>query len=74
MNYFWDDRFHLFRRTEAATFGYSDGLEVEHRLLNVILNAKDRSTFSTELAQSITDWPSEYHLGRSRHCLVRPWE
>ena len=27
---------------------------------------------SPELAAAITDWPSEYHLSRSRHCLIRP--
>ena len=32
----------------------------------------DRSTFSSELIASITDWPSEYHLSRARHCLLRP--
>ena len=72
MNYLWDDQFHLYRTKNPAEFSYSDGAEVEERLLSVVSNASDRSTFSPELAESICDWPSEYHLGRLRHCLVRP--
>jgi GT2 family glycosyltransferase/SAM-dependent methyltransferase len=72
MNYFWDDQFHLYRTKKPGEFSYSDGVEVEGRLLRVVSNAKDRSTFSQELAESICDWPGEYHFSRFRHCLVRP--
>src|ERR1019366_2812985 len=72
MNYFWDDQFHLYRTKNPGEFSYSDGVEVEERLLSVVSNAKDRSTFSQELAESICDWPGEYHFSRFRHCLVRP--
>ena len=72
MNYLWDERFHLFRRATVNEFAYSDGTEVEARLLGVVSRAKDRGTFSPELAAAIDDWPSEYHLSRARHCLVRP--
>lgn len=72
MNYFWDDQFHLYRNKTPGEFAYSDGVEVEERLLSVVSNAKDRSTFSQELAESICDWPTEYHFSRFRHCLVRP--
>jgi SAM-dependent methyltransferase len=51
---------------------YSDGDEVERRLLEVVNRAHDCGTFSVELARAITDWPSEYHLSRERHCVVRP--
>jgi len=72
MNYLFDDDLHLFRRENTGEFAYSDGAESEARLLNVVLNAKDRSTFSPALAEAITDWVSEYHFSKSRHCLVRP--
>jgi GT2 family glycosyltransferase/SAM-dependent methyltransferase len=72
MNYFWDDQFHLYRTKNPVEFSYSDGVEVEERLLSVVSNANDRSTFSPELAESICDWPSEYHFSRFRHCLMRP--
>jgi GT2 family glycosyltransferase/SAM-dependent methyltransferase len=74
MNYFWDDQFHLYRTKNPGEFSYSDGVEVEERLLSTVANAKDRSTFSQELAESICDWPGEYHFSRFRHCLVRPLE
>ena len=71
-NYVWDEPLHLFRRAEVQDFAYSDGEEVERRLLDAISKTRDRSTFSEELSEFITDWPSEYHLSRSRHCLLRP--
>src|ERR1039458_2432232 len=70
MNYLWDERFHLFHRATVNEFAYSDG--AEDRLLGLVSQAKDRGTFSPELAGAISDWPSEYHLSRARHCLVRP--
>ncbi len=72
MIYFWDENLHLYRRTTIGTFGYSDGMEVEDRLLRIVSTSNDRSTFSEELSKAITDWPSEYHLSRSRHSLIRP--
>ena len=70
--YFWDEASRLFRRENVVQFGYTDGQEVEKRLLECVSSAADRSTFSPEMARLISDWPSEYHLSRSRHCLVRP--
>jgi GT2 family glycosyltransferase/SAM-dependent methyltransferase len=72
MNYFWDNQFHLYRTENPGEFCYSDGVEVEERLLDVVSAARDRSTFSRELAEAICDWPTEYHFSRYRHCLVRP--
>ncbi len=51
---------------------YSDGPEAEERLLRVVCEAARVDTFSPELRTAITDWPSEYHLSRARHCLLRP--
>ena len=72
MKYRWDSQLHLFKPERASEFTYSDGIEVEQRLLDAVTHAADRSTFSAELARSIVDWPSEYHLSRRRHCLLRP--
>lgn len=72
MTYIWDEELNLSHRGQAEPFAYSDGTEVEERLFDIIRNAQDRSTFSSELSQEIADWPSEYHLSRSRHCLIRP--
>ncbi len=70
--YLWDAERRLFRRELPASFPYSDGVEVEQRLLALMRRVADRSVFSPELSEAITDWPSEYHLSRSRHCLLRP--
>ena len=72
MNYLWDDQLNLFQRLNHGPFAYSDGVEVEDRLYGIVASATDRGTFSSELARSITDWASEYHLSRARHCLLRP--
>lgn len=62
----------LYRRADFAGIAYSDGEEVERRIHAVVSSAQDRGTFSRELASAIVDWPTEYHLSRQRHCLVRP--
>jgi glycosyltransferase involved in cell wall biosynthesis/SAM-dependent methyltransferase len=72
MTYFWDDELALFRQHRLEAFSYSDGVEVEERLLRIIGDVTDRSTFSVDLAEAVSDWPSEYHLSRNRHCLIRP--
>src|SRR5664280_1685700 len=72
MDFVWDDKYRVFRREDYVPIAYSDGIEVEQRLFDIVRNAKDRSSFSTELDASISDWPSEYHLSRLRHCLLRP--
>lgn len=59
-------------RPDFFGLDYSDGPEVEARLLRVICEAARVDTFSPELRAAITDWPSEYHLSRARHCLLRP--
>ena len=61
-----------FHREHIEAFRYSDGSEEERRLFESVRDADDRSTFSPELAAAITDWPSEYHFTRARHCLIRP--
>ncbi len=72
MNYRWDTEHHLYRSERPGEFSYSDGPDVEQRLLDTVTYAADRSTFSPELVKHIQDWPSEYHLSRRRHCLLRP--
>jgi len=62
----------VWRRPGFAGLAYSDGEETERRLLQIVRAARRVDTFSPELRQAITDWPSEYHLSRARHCLLRP--
>lgn len=49
---------------------YLDGAEDE--LLKVMRAASDRGADSDELAASIVDWPSRYHLSRLRGNLLLP--
>ena len=55
-------------------FGYSDGLESEQYLRNVLSNASDISSNSYELESYIKDWNSEYHLSRKRAQLLKGFE
>ena len=72
MKYTWDPNSRIYKSGITQDFNYSDGEEVERRLYKIVSGVKDRSTLSPELADKITDWPSEYHLSRSRHCILRP--
>ncbi len=71
-DYFYDGNNLFWRRADFGGIDYSDGVDEENRLYELIRNATDKSVFSEELFQGIGDWSSEYHLSRSRHCLVRP--
>lgn len=51
---------------EHRDFGYSDGVESEKYLANVLRQARDLSSTSNELEGYIKDWPSEYHLTTRR--------
>jgi GT2 family glycosyltransferase/glycosyltransferase involved in cell wall biosynthesis/SAM-dependent methyltransferase len=72
MDYFWNDELQLWTREGFPGIAYSDGAEIENRIMDVIVKANDLSVFSLELINSIVDWPSEYHLSPARHCLLRP--
>lgn len=63
----------VWKRVGSDKFPYSDGDEVENRLLRIIEGAIDISTSSEELARAIVDWPTEYHLSTTRHNLLRPF-
>lgn len=43
-----------------------------NRIFNLIRKTQDLSTFSHELLMQITGAEMDYHLGRQRHCLIRP--
>lgn len=72
-NYIYDPITKVHSRPGSKAFTYTDGEEVEIRLLNAIERSKDLSAASSELANEIVDWPSEYHLSSKRHNLLRPF-
>jgi len=68
-----DEEVGIYQNEGAEIFDYSDGDEVENRLLNLVRQAEDVSLFSPELRDHQTDWPSEYHLSADRANLLRPF-
>jgi len=55
-------------------FVYSDGEEVENRLIALLQQAKDVSVASDELQYFISDWPSEYHFSPLRANLLTSFD
>jgi len=62
-----------FPQNGDANFSYSDGDDAENYLLEVVRQASDRSSLSSELASAIRDWGSAYHLSPNRANLLRPF-
>lgn len=56
-------------RPDKKGIGYADG--GEQKLLQILSSVDDRSTFSEELLPHMSDWPTEYHLSRKRHLILR---
>jgi len=72
--YSYDEENRVWIRSDYLGIAYSDGVEVEQRIGEIITNAKDLSILSDELRQHCTDWPSRYHLDGSRANILRPFE
>ncbi|MDR7100820.1 GT2 family glycosyltransferase/SAM-dependent methyltransferase [Lysobacter niabensis] len=72
--YVYDVTMGFWKRQNEESFSYSDGDDVEQRLLAAVRGAGDKSLFSTELAPHQTDWASTYHLSPTRANLLRPLE
>lgn len=64
--------YNFYQKEDAASIQYSDGSETEDKLYDIILSVEDKSVLSEELKKRISDWPTEYHFSRRRHCLLRP--
>ncbi len=72
MAYHFDADSGVWTRKGYGGIGYSDGDEVEARLEAIVDEVDDRSSLSVEFIPHLTDWASEYHFSRQRHCLIRP--
>ncbi len=53
---------------------YSDGVEIEGRILSLIRQASDRSARTAIAAEHYASWPVRYHLCPERANLVRPFQ
>lgn len=56
-----------------ASIQYSDGHELETKLLGDLRGISDLSTLSVELIEKCTDWFHSYHLSPARSNLLRPF-
>lgn len=56
----------------VTEFNYSDGEATEQALAQILKQARDLSSQSSELEAQIADWPTEYHLSSTRANLLRP--
>ncbi|HMS27513.1 MAG TPA: methyltransferase [Burkholderiaceae bacterium] len=72
--YILDTKVNVWSNPNYRGIAYNDGDEIETRIANIIRNAQDITTLSTELRQNITDWPSQYHLTSERANIMRPFE
>ena len=70
--YVFNDALGFWHRPAAQSIDYSDGDEIEDRLLKVVHTSADVSLFSKDLVQHQTDWPSTYHFSADRVNLLRP--
>jgi hypothetical protein len=64
----------VWERPGSPEISYSDGEEAEEEIYRILKRAGDVSSASDELSACISGWPSEYHLSRARHNLLRPFE
>ena len=71
-NYVFNDALGFWHRPAAKSIDYSDGDEIEGRLLNALHASADVSLFSKDLIQHQKDWPSIYHFSADRVNLLRP--
>lgn len=72
-SYSFDSESRIWRTPAHDSIAYSDGEEVELRLLAALKQCRDLSSTSAELRRHIVDWPSEYHFSALRHVLLRPF-
>ncbi|MEI2814083.1 MAG: hypothetical protein V9E91_10105 [Burkholderiaceae bacterium] len=71
--YVFDAQVNVWSNPDYKGIAYNDGDEIETRIANIIREAHDITTLSTELRQNITDWPSQYHLTSERANIMRPF-
>ncbi|MCU0956459.1 MAG: hypothetical protein MUF55_03780, partial [Hydrogenophaga sp.] len=70
--YQFDEAHDIWRRPDFTGIAYSDGTDVEGRLLEQLQSASDLSVLSVELKKLCVDWVSTYHLSGNRANILRP--
>jgi glycosyltransferase involved in cell wall biosynthesis/SAM-dependent methyltransferase/FtsZ-binding cell division protein ZapB len=67
------DRHNILVPKSKSDFKYSDGDEIEEKILSCLKNTRDLSVASDELRAKIWDWASEYHFSPTRANLLIPF-
>ena len=58
-------------RDNDCEFGYSDGVDEEQYLVNILKNTEDLSLDSAQLREASVDWVAAYHLSAERANLLK---
>lgn len=64
----------VWQKANQKPFAYTDGDDVEDRLLETLKRLDDVSCKSEGIISSINDWTSEYHFSTARQNLLRPFD
>ena len=67
------DGHNIFIPKSKSEFEYSDGDEIEEKILSILKSSQDLSVASDELRGKIWDWASEYHFSPTRGNLLTPF-
>lgn len=70
--YIFDSEKQIWCRPNYASIDYSDGDTIEAHIAKIIAQATDISVLSPELRKHCVNWPTLYHLSRTRANLLRP--
>lgn len=72
-DYTFDLELRIWRRIDFSGIAYSDGDEMENRILGVLRDTYDVSILSPELKAKCNDWTTSYHFSRLRPNILRPF-
>ena len=64
----------LWARDGYGGIPYTDGIEIENHLYELVQSAQDRSVLSSQMRALCTDWVTTYHFSGVRANLLRPFE
>ena len=64
----------LWARPGYGGIPYTDGIEIENHLFELVQSAQDRSVLSSDMRALCTDWVTTYHFSGVRANLLRPFE
>ena len=70
-DFIFDNESNIYVYPQSYDYKYSDGDDVENKILNILKSSPDNSSGSDYLKKCIIDWPTEYHFSEYRTNLLR---